>query len=110
MHGGIHQPGLVRAGALQIDLNGHRAALNSDPLHLTRIEFKLLAFLAQHPGQAFSRQRLLEHLHGHTHDGFDRSIDAHIKNLREKIEPKPSEPIYICTIQGHGYTFSSVAT
>jgi two-component system alkaline phosphatase synthesis response regulator PhoP len=104
--GGVLQPGFIRTGALEIDLNGHRAALDGEPLHLTRIEFKLLAFLAQHPGQAFSRQRLLEHLHGHTHDGFDRSIDAHIKNLRRKIEPDLSDPTYILTVYGIGYRFN----
>jgi two-component system, OmpR family, alkaline phosphatase synthesis response regulator PhoP len=104
--GGVHQPGIVRAGALEIDLNGHRAAIDDEPLHLTRIEFKLLAFMAQHPGQAFSRERLLEHLHGHTHDGFDRSIDAHIKNLRRKIEPDLAEPTYILTVYGIGYRFN----
>ena len=104
--GGVHPPGMLRAGALEIDLNGHRATLDGEPLHLTRIEFKLLAFLAQHPGQAFSRQRLLEHLHGHTHDGFDRSVDAHVKNLRRKIEPDLSEPTYILTVYGIGYRFN----
>jgi two-component system alkaline phosphatase synthesis response regulator PhoP len=103
--GGILQPGLIRAGALEIDLDGHRASLEGEPLHLTRIEFKLLAFLAQHPGQAFSRQRLLDQLHGHSHDGFDRSIDAHIKNLRRKIEPDPADPSYILTVYGVGYRF-----
>lgn len=104
--GGLRQPGFIRAGALEIDLNGHRATLDDQPLHLTRIEFKLLAFLAQHPGQAFSRQRLLEQLHGHTHDGFDRSIDAHIKNVRRKIEPDPGDPTYILTVYGIGYRFN----
>ena len=104
--GGVHQPGVVRAGSLEIDLHGHRATLDEEPLHLTRIEFKLLAFLAQHSGQAFSRERLLEHLHGHTHDGFDRSIDAHIKNLRRKIEPDLSDPTYILTVYGVGYRFN----
>ncbi len=107
--GGVHQPGLLRAGRLEIDLHGHRALLDDEPLHLTRIEFKLLAFLAQHPGQAFSRQRLLEHLHGHTHDGFDRSIDAHIKNLRRKIEPDLGDPTYILTVYGLGYRFNDEA-
>lgn len=104
--GGVHQPGVVRAGSLEIDLHGHRATLDEEPLHLTRIEFKLLAFLAQHSGQAFSRERLLEHLHGHTHDGFDRSIDAHIKNMRRKIEPDLSDPTYILTVYGIGYRFN----
>jgi two-component system alkaline phosphatase synthesis response regulator PhoP len=104
--GGNRQPGRLRAGALDIDLQGHRAALDDEPLHLTRSEFKLLAFLAQHPGQAFSRARLLAHLHGHSHDGFDRSIDAHIKNLRRKIEPDAAEPTYILTVYGIGYRFN----
>jgi len=104
--GGVLQPGFIRAGALEIDLDGHRASFDGEPLHLTRIEFKLLAFLAQHPGQAFSRQRLLDQLHGHSHDGFDRSIDAHIKNLRRKIEPDPADPTYILTVYGIGYRFT----
>ncbi|MFN2135971.1 MAG: response regulator [Candidatus Promineifilaceae bacterium] len=104
--GGLHQPGRLRAAALEIDLHGHRAMLDGEPLHLTRSEFRLLAFLAQHPGQAFSRARLLDHLHGHSHDGFDRSIDAHIKNLRRKIEPDPAEPTYILTVYGIGYRFN----
>jgi two-component system alkaline phosphatase synthesis response regulator PhoP len=104
--GGVLQPGIIRAGALEIDLDGHRASVAGEPLHLTRIEFKLLAFLAQHPGQAFSRQRLLDQLHGHSHDGFDRSIDAHIKNLRRKIEPDPADPTYILTVYGIGYRFT----
>jgi two-component system, OmpR family, alkaline phosphatase synthesis response regulator PhoP len=106
VQGGVHQPGLVRVGALEIDLAGHRASFDDEPLHLTRIEFNLLAFLAQHPGQAFSRERLLEHLHGHSHDGFDRSIDAHIKNLRRKIETDPADPLYILTVYGIGYRFN----
>ena len=104
--GGIHQPGLIRAGDLEIDLQGHRASQNGEPLHLTRIEFNLLTLLAQHPGQAFSRQRLLEQLHGYSHDGFDRSIDAHVKNLRRKIETDPGDPTYILTVYGIGYRFN----
>ncbi len=106
VRGDFYQPGIVRTGSLEIDLNGHRATLDEEPLHLTRIEFNLLALLAQHPGQAFSRQRLLEHVHGHSHDGFDRSIDAHIKNLRRKIEPDPGDPTYILTVYGIGYRFN----
>jgi two-component system alkaline phosphatase synthesis response regulator PhoP len=106
VNGGLSQPGLIRVGDLEIDLQGHRASQNGEPLHLTRIEFNLLALLAQHPGQAFSRQRLLEQLHGFSHDGFDRSIDAHVKNLRRKIEPDLSNPTYILTVYGIGYRFN----
>ncbi len=104
--GGVHQPGLIHTGDLEIDMQGIRVNQNSQPVHLTRIEFNLLAFFAQHPGQAFSRERLLEQLHGYSHDGFDRSIDAHVKNLRRKIEPDPSNPTYILTVYGIGYRFS----
>ena len=104
--GGVHQPGLIHTGDLEIDMQGIRVNQNGQPVHLTRIEFNLLAFFAQHPGQAFSRERLLEQLHGHSHDGFDRSIDAHVKNLRRKIEPDPSNPTYILTVYGIGYRFN----
>ncbi len=104
--GGVHQPGLIRTGNLEIDLDGYRVLQAGEPLHLTRLEFNLLAFLAQHPGQAFSRERLLEQLHGYSHDGFDRSIDAHVKNLRRKIEPDLANPTYILTVYGIGYRFN----
>ena len=106
VRGGVHQPGIIRTGNLEIDLQGHRAQLDGQQLRLTPIEFNLLALLAQHPGQTFSRERLIEKLHGYSHDGYDRSIDAHIKNLRRKLEPNPSEPIYILTVYGIGYQFN----
>ena len=94
---------------LEIDLDGRRAFRDGESLQLTRIEFNLLAIFIQHPGQAFSRQHLLEKLHGYTHDGYDRSVDAHIKNLRHKIEPDPSNPTYILTVYGIGYRFNDEA-
>jgi len=106
VQGGLRQPGLIQIGDLEIDLEGHRASRAGEPLHLTRIEFNLLALLAQNPGQAFSRQRLLQGLHGHSHEGFDRSIDAHVKNLRRKIEPDPADPTFILTVYGVGYRFN----
>ena len=106
VQGGVHQPGLIRAGGLEIDLNGHRAILAGEVIQLTPIEFNLLATLAQHPGQTFSRAQLLDRLHGVAYDGFDRSIDAHIKNLRRKLEPDPGQPRYILTVYGIGYKFT----
>ena len=79
---------------------------DGEAIQLTRIEFNLLAMLARHPGQTFSRAQLLDRLHGVAYDGFDRSIDAHIKNLRRKLEPDPGEPRYVLTIYGIGYKFS----
>jgi len=106
VRGGTRQPGLIRAGELEIDLNGHRVVLGGDAIKLTRTEFNLLATLAQHPGQAFSREQLLGRLHGVAWEGYDRSIDAHIKNLRRKLEENPLEPRYILTVYGIGYRFT----
>jgi two-component system, OmpR family, alkaline phosphatase synthesis response regulator PhoP len=106
VQGGVHEPGLARAGDLEIDLQGHRVTRDREPIHLTRTEFDLLAVLAQHPGQAFTRAQLLDRLHGVAYDGFDRSIDAHVKNLRRKLEMDPSAPRYVLTVYGIGYKFA----
>jgi two-component system alkaline phosphatase synthesis response regulator PhoP len=106
VRGGIHQPGLIRAGDLLIDLHGYRVTRAGEVIKLTRTEFNLLVTLAQHPGQAFSRAQLLDRLHGVAYDGYDRSIDAHIKNLRRKLEPDPAEPRYLLTVYGVGYRFT----
>jgi two-component system alkaline phosphatase synthesis response regulator PhoP len=106
VHGGVHQPGLVRAGDLEIDLQGHRVMRGGEAIDLTRSEFNLLALLAQHPGQTFSRAQLLDRLHGVAYDGYDRSVDAHVKNLRRKLELDPSEPRYVLTVYGVGYKFT----
>ena len=106
VRGGVHQPGMIRAGDLEIDLRGHRVTRSGEPLRLTRTEFDLLALLAQHPGQVFAREQLLDRLHGIAYEGYDRSIDAHIKNLRRKLEPDPAEPHYVLTVYGIGYKFS----
>jgi len=106
VRGGVHQPGLIRAGALEIDLLGHRVTRAGEPIRLTRTEFNLLATLAQHPGQTFTRAQLLDRLHGIAYDGYDRSIDAHIKNLRRKLEANPAEPRYVLTVYAIGYRFT----
>ncbi len=106
VRGGVHQPGIVRVGDLEIDLKGHRVQRGAEEIHLTRLEFNILAALAQHPGQAFTRAQLLDRLHGVAYDGYDRSIDAHVKNLRRKLEPDPSQPRYVLTVYGIGYKFN----
>jgi two-component system alkaline phosphatase synthesis response regulator PhoP len=106
VQGGVRTPGLIRAGDLEIDLHGHRVTYAGEPVQLTRTEFNLLAVLAQHPGQTFSRAQLLDQVHGVAYDGYDRSIDAHIKNLRRKLEPDPGEPLYVLTVYGVGYRFA----
>ena len=106
VHGGVRQPGLVRVGDLEIDLEGHRLAQSGSGVDLTRMEFNVLATLAQSPGQTFSRTQLLDRLHGYAYEGYDRSVDSHVKNLRRKIEPDPAEPKYVLTVYGIGYKFN----
>ncbi len=106
--GEVHKPGLLQIGDLEIDLAGHRVTLNGTPLHLTPNEFKLLATLARHPGQTLTRAQLLDQLHGVAYDGYDRSIDAHIKNLRRKLEQDPADPQFILTVYGIGYRFADI--
>jgi two-component system alkaline phosphatase synthesis response regulator PhoP len=106
VQGGLRQPGSVRAADLEIDLDGHRVTRNGETIDLTRTEFNLLAVLAQHPGQAFTRAQLLDHLYGVAYEGYDRSVDAHIKNLRRKLEIDPADPRYVVTVYGIGYRFS----
>jgi two-component system alkaline phosphatase synthesis response regulator PhoP len=106
VQGGLHQPGLIRSGDLLIDLQGHTVTRGEKSIHLTRTEFNLLVMLAQHPGQTFTREQLLGRLHGVAYDGFDRSVDAHIKNLRRKLETDPADPRYVLTVYGVGYKFT----
>lgn len=103
--GGVRTPGLIRAADLEIDLDGHRVSRQGKSVSLSRTEFNLLTVLAQHPGQTFTRAQLLDRLHQTAYEGFDRSIDAHIKNLRRKLEANPLEPRYVLTVFGVGYKF-----
>lgn len=91
---------------LYIDFFRHEVRLGQELVHLTIKEFRLLETLARQPGRAFSRLQLLEHVFGFDYDGLERTIDVHIKNLRKKIEPNPSQPTYIQTVYGVGYKFS----
>ena len=103
--GRVYQTGIIRAGEMVLNTDNHTLTLSDEEIHLTRIEFNLLEIFARHPGQIFSRAQLLENLHGVANWGYDRSIDAHIKNLRRKIEKDPADPRYILTIYGVGYKF-----
>jgi len=105
----VRGSGLIRAGNLEVDLTGHHVTRQGQTIHLTPSEFTLLSVLAQHPGQVFSREQLLDRLYGMSYDGFARSVDAHIKNLRQKLEDDPSDPRYVLTIYGIGYKFNSEA-
>ena len=104
--GRVYQSGIIRTGDLEMNTESHTMTLAGKDIHLTRIEFNIMEILVQHPGQIFSRAQLLENLHGVAYVGYDRSIDAHIKNLRRKIEEDPANPKYILTVYAVGYKFS----
>ena len=97
---------LIRLGELEIDLSGHVVSHNDEIIDLTPTEFTLLETMASQPGRVFTRLQLLEASQGTAYEGYERTIDAHIKNLRAKIEPNAKEPIYIETVFGIGYRFS----
>jgi two-component system alkaline phosphatase synthesis response regulator PhoP len=96
---------VLRIADLEIDLDGHTVQRAGQPIELTPTEFSLLTVLAGQPGRAFSRQQLLEASQGSAYEGYERTIDAHIKNLRAKLEPDPKNPHYIETVFGIGYRF-----
>jgi DNA-binding response OmpR family regulator len=95
-----------RVHDIEIDLDAHQVKRAGDTLDLTPTEFNLLAALMEQPGRVFSRLQLLEAAQGEAYEGYERTIDAHIKNLRAKLEPNPKEPQYIQTVFGVGYRFS----
>lgn len=90
---------------LEIDLDAHTVTRQGEPIELTPTEFSLLVTLAAQPGRAFSRLQLLENSQGSAYEGYERTIDAHIKNLRAKLEIDPKKPRYIETVFGVGYRF-----
>lgn len=96
----------IVSGGLDIDLKTREVKVNEVEIELTPTEFDLLAFLAHHPGQVFTRLQLLREVQGYTYDAFARTIDTHVKNLRRKIEEDPKEPHYLLTVHGVGYRFT----
>jgi two-component system alkaline phosphatase synthesis response regulator PhoP len=103
---GAYSP-TIRAGDLTIDLERRTVRNGSTPVDLTATEFDLLAALARHPGRPFTRAQLVEIVYNNSFDGYDRTIDAHIKNLRRKIEgPDAHNPRYILMVYGVGYRFA----
>lgn len=94
------------AGELTIDLTKHTVRIKEHPVELTPTEFDLLAIMMQNPGRVFTRLQLLDQVQGQAFEGYERTIDAHIKNLRQKIEQDPRNPRYILTVFGVGYKFA----
>ena len=101
------QPGsgaeLARVGDLAIDLERMRVEVAGHPVELTATEFALLAALARQPGRVFTRSQLLDAIHGVAFESYERAIDAHVKNLRRKIEADPHAPQRLLTVYGVGY-------
>jgi DNA-binding response OmpR family regulator len=96
----------LRAGDLEIDLEAHSVSRSGEAIELTPTEFSLLATLISQPGRVFSRLQLLEAAQGMAYEGYERTIDTHIKNLRAKLETDPKNPQYIETVFGVGYRFA----
>jgi two-component system alkaline phosphatase synthesis response regulator PhoP len=98
--------GVIHSGGLSIDLERRSVRRDGEPIDLTATEFDLLAVMAREPGRPFTRAQLLELAYDVSYAGYDRTVDAHIKNLRRKIEPDSHTPQYILTIYGVGYKFA----
>jgi len=96
----------VRVGDLEIDLVRMRVTIAGGVVQLTPTEFDLLVTLAREPGRVFTRGQLLDAIHGVAIESYERAIDAHVKNLRRKIEPDPREPRFVLTVHGVGYRFA----
>ncbi|MBS3886216.1 MAG: response regulator transcription factor [Dethiobacter sp.] len=96
---------VIRLQDLQIDLFQRKVRIRDKEVDLTSKEFALLSLLASHPGRVFSREKLLEHVWGYDYYGDARTVDVHIRHMREKIEPDPATPQLILTVWGAGYKF-----
>lgn len=95
-------------GDLEVDIDKMIVRKKRENIYLTSNEFKILSSLLTRPGQVFSREQLIELAFGYDYDGFDRTIDTHIKNIRQKIEDNPKSPNYIITVYGVGYKFGGM--
>lgn len=98
-------PPEMRFAGLVIDRRSHEVRVRGEAVALTPTEFKLLEVLAGDPGRVFGRLELLERVFGYDFEGFERTVDVHIKNLRKKVEADPRNPVYVRTIYGLGYKF-----
>ena len=98
---------IIRVGDdVELNVPKMELTINGRQIDLTPTEFQLLAAIARQPGRVFSRSQLLNAIHGVAFDSYERAIDAHIKNLRRKIEPDPRNPRYLQTVFGVGYRFA----
>jgi DNA-binding response OmpR family regulator len=97
---------VIRVADVEIDLPRMRVTAGDRRVDLTPTEFQLLATLAREPGRVFTRGQLLDAIHGVAIESYERAIDAHVKNIRRKMEPSPGAPRYLLTVHGVGYRFT----
>lgn len=102
-------PPQLRLGGLVLDVDQRTLTIDGKAIDLTRTEFTLLQILMANPGHTFTRDELLEKSMGYAYEGMGRTLDTHMSNLRKKIEPDPSTPIYIQTVYGVGYRMAREA-
>ena len=103
------KPGdVIRVADVELNVPSMEATVAGTPVELTQTEFQLLATMARQPGRVFSRAQLINAVHGVAVESYERAIDAHIKNLRRKIEPDPHNPRYLQTVFGVGYRFADL--
>ena len=96
---------VLEFGELTIDVSGHKVLVNGEVIDLTASEFKLLTTLSRYPGRVYSRMELVEKVLGYDFEGYERTIDSHVKNLRAKIGDNPRSPKWLHTVHGVGYRF-----
>ena len=101
---------MLRAADIVLDRTGRTVTVGNRAIDLTPSEFAILATLMAAPGQVFSRLDLLDRVSGEAYEGYERTIDVHIRNLRTKIEPDPRNPHYVDTVYGMGYRFAAQKT
>ena len=102
------KPDVIRAGDVEIDSTRLSVSVAGRRVELTPTEFQLLTAMARQPGRVFTRSQLLDAIHGGAFESYERAIDAHVKNLRRKIEPDPRSPRYLLTVFGVGYRFADL--
>lgn len=98
---------VLEFGDLVIDVSGHKALVKGEEIDLTASEFKLLTTLARYPGRVYSRMELVEKVLGYDFEGYERTIDSHVKNLRAKLGDNPRKPKWLHTVHGVGYRFEA---
>ena len=96
---------VLEFGELTIDVSGHKVLVKGKEVDLTASEFKLLTTLSRYPGRVYSRMELVEKVLGYDFEGYERTIDSHVKNLRAKIGDNPRNPKWLHTVHGVGYRF-----